>query len=189
MRKYSFFVLILLLATACKKEIKTVSVQDFAAFVEATGYITDAEKYGWSVVQKTVFDFEVKENIDWRNPDGENKAKGNYAVTQVSYNDALAYAQWKKVHIPSYEEYWSIVQKDQRPINENAPQILPIEDVNIVGNVWDLTKPDELGRVRLAGGSYLCNKNSCNGTSQDRILHVDMITGNTHIGFSIIESK
>ena len=187
MIKYSLIIFILLLTTACKKEIKTVSVQDFTTFVEETGYITDAEKFGWSIVQTTVFDFEVKEKIDWRNPNGSEEAKENYAVTQVSYNDALAYAEWANVRIPSYDEYWSLVQNDQRPINQNAPQILAIENVNIVGNVWDLTRPDKLGRVRLAGGSYLCNKNSCNGTSQDRILHVDMITGNTHIGFSVIE--
>ena len=33
-----------------KNQLKPVSVKEFKEFVNATGYETDAEKYGWSIV-------------------------------------------------------------------------------------------------------------------------------------------
>ena len=172
----------------CKqKQLHTVSVAEFELFVKETSYITDAERYGWSVKQVTIYDYEVLDSLTWRKPDGQNLSKSNYAVTQVSYNDALVYAKWSGTSIPTYEEYWDLVQGDTRIINETSTGILPIDQVNIVGNVWDITQPDGLGRIRLAGGSYLCDKHTCNGTSPDRELFVDVETGNTHIGFSVVQ--
>ena len=176
----------ILLFSACKKELSPISVQEFETFVEATDYVTDAERFAWSIVQINVFDFLVVEHIDWRCPDGKEEAKADFPVTQVSYNDALAYANWAGVQLPSYAEYWELVNKGAHPINSNSSQILPLNQVHIIGNVWDITTPDPLGRIRLAGGSYLCNENSCNGTSEARVLHVDAATGNTHIGFSVL---
>ncbi len=182
--------LLSLLLLSCVKEkqaeLQPISVEEFEVFVQETGYVTDAEKFAWSIVQVSVDDFFVQEHIDWRCPDGIVKAKADFSVTQVSYNDALAYANWAGVRLPSYEEYWQLVAIDKRPINEAAPEILPLKQVNIVGNVWDITTPDKLGRIRLAGGSYLCNKTTCNGTNSNRELYVDAATGNTHISFSII---
>ena len=48
-------------------ELHVVSYEEFETFVNATGYVTDAEKYGWSFVQKDVFNFEVVEGANWRN--------------------------------------------------------------------------------------------------------------------------
>jgi formylglycine-generating enzyme required for sulfatase activity len=68
-------------------ELHVVSYKEFEAFVNATGYVTDAEKYGWSFVQKDVFNFEVVEGANWRKPDGEHTPSSKYLpVTQVSYN-------------------------------------------------------------------------------------------------------
>jgi len=174
--------------TSCReRHLHTVSVAEFEQFVEETNYLTDAERYGWSVKQVTIHDYEVLDSLTWRRPDGQNVAPSNYAVTQVSYNDALAYAQWSKTSIPTYEDYWDLVKGDTRHINATSTGILPIDQVNIVGNVWDITQPDALGRIRLAGGSYLCDQNTCNGTSADRELYVDVETGNTHISFSVIQ--
>ncbi len=176
-----------LLLNSCNQQtIQTVTVADFKAFIKTTGYVTDAEKYGWSIIQLNVHHFEVAQNVDWRCPDGQTEARDEFAVTQVSYNDAQAYADWAKVSLPDYNQYWELTKNDKRLINENAPSILPADQVNIVGNVWDITIPDKQNRIRLAGGSYLCNKSSCNGTSPNRVLYVDKETGNTHISFSVI---
>ena len=170
-----------------QKQLHTVSVAEFEQFVEATDYTTDAERYGWSIKQVTIYDYEVLDSLTWRLPDGVNPSLPNYAVTQVSYNDALAYAKWNGTTIPTYEQYWELVKGDTRLINETSSGILPIDQVNIVGNVWDITVPDPLGRIRLAGGSYLCNKGTCNGTNSDRELYVDVETGNVHVGFSVVQ--
>ena len=174
--------------TSCRaRQLHTVSVAEFEQFVKETNYVTDAERYGWSIKQVTIHDYEVLDSLTWRYPDGKHPAKANYAITQVSYNDAAAYAKWSKTTIPTYEEYWDLVKGDTRHVNATSTGILPIDQVNIVGNVWDITQPDKLGRIRLAGGSYLCDKNTCNGTSADRELYVDVETGNTHISFSVIK--
>ena len=65
--------------------------------------------------------------------------------------------------------------------------VIEIGEVNIVGNVWDITGDLNNGMVRLAGGSLFCSKNTCHGTVKDRVLFVDKETGNIHIGFSVID--
>ncbi len=176
---------------SCQKEqnLKTVTVQDFSQFIEATGYVTDAEKFGWSIVQKTVYDFTTVPNATWRKPDGESFAKLENPVTQVSYNDAVAYCKWADVKLPSYDMYWKISLKDERRINVFYDSILPPETVNIIGNVWEITEPETGNQIRLAGGSYLCNKNTCDGTNRERELIVDPMTGNIHVSFAVIFNK
>lgn len=178
------------LSTSCynPQELLTVSVAQYATFIEETGYITDAEKYGWSIVQRDVFDFEIIDNADWRRPDGISHNIADYPVTQVSYNDAVAYCEWSGTRLPSYNEYWHYAASDDRPIVESAPGIKALTEINIVGNVWDITsETNDRDEIRLAGGSYLCNKTTCNGTVPDRQLYVDKTTGNVHIGFSVIK--
>ena len=153
---------------------------------QETRYETDAEKFGWTIVQKDVFNFEVVYGGNWKCPDGINSAIEDNPVTQVSYNDALAFAEWSNTTIPTYKAYWHFAEADHRPINSNGTQIFPEGHTNVVGNVWEITRPDSLGQIRLAGGSYLCRKNMCNGTSPNRTLYVDAQTGNSHIGFAVI---
>jgi len=168
------------------KVLETVTVADFSAFVEATGYVTEAEQYGWSIVQKTVYEYDIVNDATWRLPNGKTAPKSTDPVTQVSYNDALAYCEWAKVRLPSYEEYWAAVEADKRGIVMNNTQMLAVENVNVVGNTWDITTSTNVGgEIRLAGGSYLCAPTTCNGTEPDRVLYVSTDTGNTHISFSV----
>lgn len=188
--KYLF--LFLILCSSCEKKeinLKPVSYNDFDLFVKDTKYITDAEKYGWSIVQIDVYNFKKVNNANWRKPDGINKvSSGKLPVTQVSYNDALAYCKWSKKRLPNYNEYWEIVKNDKRIIvSENKLPISEIDKVNIVGNVWDITENGNNQLVRLAGGSLFCSKNTCHGTVKERELFVDKETGNIHIGFSVLD--
>lgn len=184
------FITLLILFTSCVKDtLKEISVSDFSAFVKATNYKTDAEQFEWSIVQTGIYNYHILYGIDWRCPDGINYAQQNHPVTQVSYNDALAYANWSGTRLPSYGEYWQLVNPKGKNINFNSTEIFAVEQSNLIGNVWELTRPDEFDRIRLAGGSYLCAPNSCNGTSPDRELYVDRTTGNTHIGFAVIDRE
>jgi len=164
-----------------------VSVIQFKDFIEATGYKTDAEKFGWSIVQTNVFDYMVVDDATWFKPDGKNFAEGNFPVTQVSYNDAIEYCKWANLSLPSYEQYWELAEKDGRIIaSEEKLPISPISEVNIIGNVWDITSTLISDEVRLAGGSIFCSAKLCDGTNKDRELFVDRQTGNINIGFSVI---
>ena len=172
-----------------QKTLEPVSYGDFEKFVQATAYVTDAERYGWSIVQQNVFDFEKMDGANWRIPDGKNKVVNKkLPVTQVSYNDAKAYCNWAGNKLPTYEEYWNFVENDVRPMvyNNNAP-ISPIDQVNILGNVWDITEPLEANQVRLSGGSLFCSKTTCHGMDKSRKLIVDSETSNVHIGFCVIK--
>ena len=167
--------------------LKPVTVKDFKEFVSAIGYQTDAEKYGWSIVQVNAFDYKIIDGANWLKPDGENPSADSLPVTQVSYKDAIEYCIWAGVSLPTYEQYWKLASNDGRLIvSDNKYPISPAEEVNIIGNVWDITETIDSDQVRLAGGSLFCSINTCHGTQKDRELYVDKETGNTHIGFSVL---
>lgn len=177
--------------SSCKEKnaLKPVSYAQFELFVTETGYVTDAEKFGWSIVQLDAINFIKVDNADWKKPDGINKVYSkNLPVTQVSFNDALAYCKWAHKRLPSYEEYWNFVKTDTRvTVSDNRLPISDVGKVNIAGNVWDITSYEENGSVRLAGGSLFCAEKTCNGTVKDRKLFIDKLTGNIHIGFCIVD--
>ena len=180
------------MASSCSNKngiLEPVSHAQFKVFVEETGYITDAERYGWSVVQIDVFNFKTVENATWRQPDGVlEPSSDQLPVTQVSYNDAVAYCQWAGKRLPTYDEYWDLVKTDNREVvSDNRLPISEVDKVNVLGNVWDITETDAGKPVRLAGGSLFCSPNTCHGTVKDRELYVDRETGNVHIGFSVIK--
>ena len=186
-----FPLLLFLIFNSCLGEdqlnLKPVSVADFREFIDDSNYITDAEKYGWSIVQTDAFNFKIVEGANWKKPDGINNSIDGLPVTQVSYNDAVAYSEWVGLSLPTYEQYWDIVDDDDRLIvSDNLYPILPVNDVNVVGNVWDITKPINSNKVRLAGGSLFCSIDTCHGTQKDRELFIDKETGNIHVGFSIL---
>lgn len=186
-----FPLLLFLIFNSCLGEdqlnLKPVSVADFREFIDDSNYMTDAEKYGWSIVQTDAFNFKIVEGANWKKPDGINNSIDSLPVTQVSYNDAVAYSEWVGLSLPTYEQYWDIVDDDDRLIvSDNLYPILPVNDVNVVGNVWDITKPINSNKVRLAGGSLFCSIDTCHGTQKDRELFIDKETGNIHVGFSIL---
>ena len=174
-----------------KQGLEVVTYQRFEKFVTETGYVTDAEKFGWSIVQQDVYNYITVNNANWKKPDGINSPKTkSLPVTQVSYNDAIAYCKWAGKKLPTYAQYWESVKNDKRVIvSDNKLPISDVGKVNIVGNVWDITTSEKGDNIRLAGGSLFCSQTTCHGTSKEREMYIDRITGNINIGFAVINDK
>ena len=73
-----------------------VTVADFRKFAEATGYRSDAEKGGFSVI---FIDGNVEDRsgVNWRHGvtgTERPEEEGNHPVVHVSWNDAVAYGEW-----------------------------------------------------------------------------------------------
>ncbi|MBS0193508.1 MAG: SUMF1/EgtB/PvdO family nonheme iron enzyme [Proteobacteria bacterium] len=72
-----------------------ITVGQFARFVRATGYKTDAERSGHSMVfDERQGKLVSRDDVSWRDDHLGNKAADDLPAIHVSWNDAQAYAIW-----------------------------------------------------------------------------------------------
>lgn len=123
----------------------------FEQFITATGYKTDAEAYGWSLVFQAFAPEEPNlqyvaqtpwwrkiEGADWAHPSGPQSTITDLAdrpVTHISWNDAAAFAEWAGGRLPTEAEWEHAAQGGDRtaryPWGHKEP-----DNTNIRCNIW-----------------------------------------------------
>ena len=137
----------------------TVTNNQFAAFVRATGYVTEAERIGNAGVfrgllrdkhieapSKPAFPWgAIINEASWRAPEGPKSAldgRGDHPVVQISQKDAMAYCKWAGGRLPSEAE-WEYAARgalpDPRfPWGDDEPS-----DNKVFCNIWQGRFPDQ----------------------------------------------
>lgn len=143
-----------------------VTVAQFAAFVQATGYKTVAEERGSGWVWNGK-DWDKVKGANWAHPAGlqsDVTQKQDHPVTQVYLRDAQQFCLWAKVRLPSEAEWEKAARgadgfifpwgnnapteklcnfnqkiKDTTPVGAYAAGASPFGCLDMAGNVWEWT--------------------------------------------------
>jgi sulfatase modifying factor 1 len=99
-----------------------VSNREFAAFVDDSGHVTDAERFEWSFVFHLLLPADFPDTravaatpwwrqvfgADWAHPAGPQSGLDgllDHPAVHISWNDAMAYCAWAGVRLPTEAEW------------------------------------------------------------------------------------
>ncbi len=138
----------------------TVTNDAFRAFVESTGYVTEAERFGWSFVfwsqvpehvgpTQAVSEVEWWRRVDgacWSAPNGpttEDACLPDHPVVHISWNDARAYADWVGGRLPTEAEWEHAARAGQGDVKFPWGDTEPNDTDFTPCNIWQGHFPKE----------------------------------------------
>lgn len=129
-----------------------VSNARFAAFVEATGYRSDAERFGWSFVFRPLLPPDVMaggppdapwwakvDGACWSAPEGPGSSiaqRLQHPATHLSWNDAAAFAAWAGGRLPREVEWEHAAKGGNRHARFPWGAEEPDDDSADACNIW-----------------------------------------------------
>lgn len=131
----------------------TVTNAAFRAFIDATGYQTEVERFGWSFVFHAQVPAEIgpTEGVagvewwrqvygaTWAAPNGpgtEAACLPDHPVVQVSWNDARAYAAWVGGRLPTEAEWEHAARGGLGDVRFPWGQAEPDDTDTLPCNIW-----------------------------------------------------
>jgi formylglycine-generating enzyme len=141
-----------------------ITVTQFKAFVEATGYVTDAEKGTFGYKGSFIFKdgkWEQKTDANWKYGSTGNlldEKDYNQPVVHVSWTDATAFASWMGCRLPTEAE-WEYSCRAGSTTPFNTGENLTTDQANYDGNIpYGKNEKGEFRGKSLKVGSFKPNE-------------------------------
>jgi len=126
-------------------DVHPVTVAEFRRFADATGYATQSERFGASgVFDVSSGTWSLIDHANWRQPRGPAApaAVDDHPVTQVSWNDAVAYCAWAGKRLPTEVEWEHAARSGAKAPTRYAWGDALVVDGHYMANTWQGHFPD-----------------------------------------------